>query len=99
MPSVDVILITAENYPAIFKAFEMISHDSGNQAGHINYAINMVWSSVIKEIEHDLAEMLLDADGDFECLCIGEEIERQLIVQNYRITLADKLLQEFFEEQ
>jgi hypothetical protein len=98
MPNTDIILITEKEFPFLFKAFEMISHDNGGQAGHTNYAISMSWKSTIHEIEHDLKELHEDADSDFECLCIGEETEREWVVINRRITLADKLLQEFFEE-
>ena len=94
----DVFLVTANNFPTVFKAFELISHDCGRQAGHVNYAVPRTWWSVIQEIERDLAKILEDADSDFECLCTGDEDERQRIVTDYRITLADKLLQEFFEE-
>lgn len=94
----DVFLVTENNYPSIFKAFELISHDCGRQAGHKNYAVPLSWQGVIQEIESDLFNLLQDADSDFECLCIGDEEDRVRIVQGYRIILVDKLLQEFFEE-
>jgi len=92
----DVFLVTKNNYPAIFKAFELISHDCGRQAGHINYAVPLSWQSVIGEIDRDLANLLQNAKSDFECICIGEESEKDKIIKYYR--LVDKLLQEFFEE-
>ena len=94
----DVFLVTESELPSLFKAFELISNDCGRQAGHINYAIPLSWKSVIVEIERDLKNLLEDADSDFECLCIGEETERDAVVKGHRLTLADKLLQEFFEE-
>jgi hypothetical protein len=94
----DVFLVTVTNYPTIFKAFELISHDSGRQAGHENYAVPKSWLSVINEIERDLTNLLQDADSDFECLCTGDDEDRNRVVHGYRLTLADKLLQQFFEE-
>lgn len=93
----DMMLITAESYPSIFKAFETISHDSGNQAGHVNYAIPLSWEKQLPFIEHNLSQLLLNADGDFECLCIGDEDDRTRIVKDYKLEITDKLLQEFFE--
>ncbi len=98
MSNADKMLITKEEFPAIFAAFEKISHDSGAQAGHTNYVIDMSWKSTIQEIERDLAKLLEEADSDFDILCIGDEEERIDVVRGHRITLADKLLQEFFEE-
>lgn len=98
MPIHDVLLVTKLEYPALFKAFELISHDCGRQAGHENYAIPLTWKSTIRAIEMNLANILMSADSDFECLCIGEEVEQQRIVIDYRIPLVDELLTEFFEE-
>ena len=98
MPVMDVILITEKEFPFVFKAFETIAHDNGAQAGHINYAISMSWKSTIGAIEDDLKALYEDVYSEFETLCIGEEFERQRIVVYRRLTLADKLLQEFFEE-
>ena len=94
----DVFLITIENYPTLFKAFEMISHDAGNGAGHKNYSISLKWKEVIEVVEYNLKVMLESADSDFECLCIGDEDDRNRIVREYKIEVTDKLLQDFFEE-
>jgi hypothetical protein len=98
MPIMDVILITEKEFPFVFKAFEMIAHDNGAQAGHTNFAISMSWKSTIGAIEDDLKALHEEADLDFETLCIGERDLQREVVINRRLTLADKLLQEFFEE-
>ncbi len=99
MPNYDVIIITSESHPAIFKAFETISHDNGNQAGHTNYVVSLKWKDDLDGIEKTLATMLRDADSDFDCLCIGDELERQSIVKSDPgMEVVDNLLQEFFEE-
>lgn len=91
----DVVLITAENYPVIFRAFEMISHDCGRQAGHQNYAVPMEFNNDLGFINYVLSRLKED---EFSVLCIGEQTEAELIVKQYGLTKADKLLQEFFEE-
>lgn len=94
----DVILITKGNFPTIFKAFELVSHDCGRQAGHINYAVPMGWENSLHTIENRLKHLLETADSDFETLCIGEQSEAKDIVSQYKLELADGLLQRFFEE-
>jgi len=94
----DVFLVTQKNYPSVFKAFELISHDCGRQAGHTNYAVPLKWDKTIETIEYDLTRLLVGADSDFECLCTGDMGESAKIVKDYKLEVADQLLQEFFEE-
>lgn len=94
----DVILVTKGNFPTIFKAFELISHDCGRQVGHINYAVPMVWEKSLHTVENCLKHLYDKVYVDFETLCIGEQSEAQDIVSQYKIELADGLLQRFFEE-
>ena len=94
----DVIVITKDSHPAIFAAFELISHDCGRQAGHQNYAIPMECASNLDEIEADLTTLRTEADSDFECLCIGEASESERVVKDYKLEHVDWLLQAFFEE-
>lgn len=100
MPNTDVMLITTDKYPALFRALELVSHDNGNQAGHKNYAISLKWEDKINVIESCLAHLLNTADSDFTTLCIGEESEKNNILRRYLpgVSYADDLLQEFFEE-
>lgn len=101
----DVVLVTKDSHPALFKAFELISHDNGRQAGHVNYAIPMDYYVDPPELGVHLdrlnwqLQMLLDlADVDFEALCIGDEDARQRIVKERGLEDVDLLLQRFFEE-
>lgn len=94
----DVVIITALTHPATFGAFEIISHDCGRQAGHLNYAIPVDCATHLDAIEQQLATLLATADSDFECLCIGEQEESQEVVKNYGLEHADQLLHAFFEE-
>ena len=96
----DVTLITKDSHPALFQAFELISHDCGRQAGHTNYAVPLAEFQPAQLDEFDLQLMRLcrDADSDFDCLCIGDQDESQRIVRDYKLEAADTLLQRFFEE-
>lgn len=94
----DVFLVTATSHQALFKAFELISHDCGRQAGHINYAVPLVYQDKIQSFEDKLAYLWMNADSDFECLCTGDWDERGRIVKDYKLEEVDELLQRFFEE-
>lgn len=94
----DVMLVTKDNYPSIFKAFEIISHDCGRQAGHTNYAVPLTYEKDLPIVEASLKVLIETADSDFEALCIGEELERKAIVEGYQLGITDNLLQKFFEE-
>lgn len=95
---VDVFLVTATTCPATFAAFEIIAHDSGRGAGHQNYAVPLEWLEQIGAIETELQALREASLTDFETVCIGEQTEAQTIVTRQGITLADRLLQRFFEE-
>lgn len=94
----DVLLVTAKSHPALFDAFERISHDQGRQAGHKNYAVPLAWEAKLPGIERALHRLLLTAPRDFETLCIGEQEEAQLIVARRGLQDADELLLRFSEE-
>ena len=98
MSNYDKVLITRENYPTIFEAFELIAHDNGAQAGHQNYVMSLEWERLLKEIEKKLKNLREKADLDFECLCNGDDDERLRIVKDYHLEGPDKFLQDFFEE-
>lgn len=93
---IDMMLVTKENYPTIFEAFEKLAHDTGNQAGHKNYAISLEWEDKLSSIEYELH--LLN-NKDFEDLCIGEESDREKIAcRSLKLSTVDRFLQEVFEE-
>ncbi len=94
----DVILITEQSHPALFAAFELISHDCGRQAGHTNYVVPQSYKVVLPEIEQQLKTLREDADSDFEALCIGDSEDADMIVERYRLNSVNELLQRFFEE-
>ena len=96
----DVTLVTKTSHPAIFAAFELISHDGGRQAGHQNYVVPLAEFTPAQLDDFDLQLMRLsrDADSDFDCLCTGDEEERNRIVKDYNLADVDRLLQRFFEE-
>jgi len=91
----DVILVTAESHPALFKAFELISHDSGNQADHTNYAVPIVWAEDLEFVDRVLG---LLSPEELETLAIGEDEENKVLVKKFNLQKVDKLLQEFFED-
>ncbi len=97
----DVYLITKQLHPGLFAAFELISHDCGRQAGHLNYAVPLEWVERIETvggIDDQLEVLRKGAPDNFTILCIGEERECDDIVQKYRLQDANRLLQAFFEE-
>lgn len=55
--------VTAENYPLVHRAFEMISHDSGGSAGHESYYVP--WIFDCQEVESILSSIarLLPGEG------------------------------------
>ena len=91
----DVYVITASNFPTIFAAFEMISHDGGRQAGHQNYAVPLEYEKNLPVIDHAL-RMLTEVE--LNVLCIGEQSEAAAIVDRYGLRTSDELLQRFSEE-
>lgn len=95
---IDVILVTKDNYPTIFKAFELISHDGGRQAGHINYAVPIVYEKDLSIFEDCLSFLLKKSEQSFEDFCIGEEENRKRIVKEYLMIKTDEFLQRFSEE-
>lgn len=93
-----MILITRATHPALFEAFERISHDCGRQAGHQNYAIPLTYAPRLAGMEESLKRLLTRHPDKFETLCIGEESDRQAIVGQYLLFDTDALLQRVFEE-
>lgn len=91
----DVVVITSDNFPVLFRAFETISHDCGRQAGHKNYAVPMSYEKDLPTINEFLRRL---TNEQLETLCIGEQTEAQKLLTNAGLKMADELLQRFFEE-
>lgn len=91
----DVYVITPSNFPTIFKSFEIISHDCGRQAGHVNYAVPLSYEKDLPIIDNALRML---SEEELTTLCIGEQTEAAVIVDRYGLRMSDELLQRFFEE-
>jgi hypothetical protein len=94
----DVFLVTKFKYSSIFNAFELISHDCGRQAGHLNYAIPLSWEKEAINIDFKLRQLEKDSKEAFETFCIGEKGKAEEIAQLRNMNDANDLLQRFFEE-
>lgn len=91
----DLFLVTKMNYPSVFRACELLSTDIGNQAGHKNYGINLVFEANMPNVEKALSELSTE---DFDTLVIGEEGDKQhLLSKNITLVQADELLQHIYE--
>ncbi len=92
----DCHIITQQSHPGLFGCFEIISHDSGNSAGHINYIVPMTY----------LADDLLDISCALSALspeerltfCIGEISDMAEIAgRSETLDMAYNLLGDFFD--
>lgn len=91
----DMLLINKENYPTIFKAIEILSHDTGNQAGHTNYAVSLKWKDNLEVLEETLSNL---SDESLSIICIGEDGERnELIRKSIYLSMCDDFLQDVFD--
>lgn len=87
------VAITAALYPGLHAAFEIISHDGGASAGHLQYVVPDEWTRGIDDVDDVLAS--LDADT-LQTLCIGEGDDiRDLVEQRPELTQSDVLLTGF----
>lgn len=94
----DVFLVTKDNYPTLFQAFELISHDCGRRAGHTNYAVPLAYQGDVLRYDWQLAKLHADNADDFILFCIGAEENKERLVQAHDLGECDGLLQRFFEE-
>jgi hypothetical protein len=79
------VLVTAEDFPALHKAFEIISHDGGAGCGYPDYAVPEHHRMQLGLIEAALAEL---DDDELDTFCIGEESEQIAIRDRDGGTLA-----------
>ena len=90
--------VTAESHPALFEAFETISHDGGFSAGHACYYVP-AWSAPIslQEVEALLAKV--SEDDKLDHLVLGEHSDIQAFVKaNPEYAPVDALFHAFFED-
>ena len=91
--------VTRENFPHLHRAFELISHDRGSQAGHAWYEVPDTYMSMLllSQVNHALGQV---PEEDFEEFCIGEQLNKMAILARHGsvwLSYADELLTEFFE--
>jgi hypothetical protein len=91
----DVTLVTMNSLPHLFNAFETISHDCGNQAGHYNYAVPGYYAEQeLKTFDETLASL---STIDFNDFCIGEDIRMmQIAARSEALTQTSDFLSKFF---
>ena len=70
------VLVTADGFPALHKAFEIVSHDGGAGCGYPDYAVPDHHRMQLGAIETALSEL---SDDDLETFCIGEQTEQLAI--------------------
>lgn len=87
--------VTSTSHPHIHKAFELISHDRGTQAGHASYEVPPRWTGKLDQFEHSLAQL---TEEDLTTLCIGEQDACMAVTEAADIPETDKFLNEFFNE-
>lgn len=91
--------VTKEKFPNLHKAFELISHDRGSQAGHKWYGVPDIYVSELhlSQINQALGQL---EEENFVEFCIGEQINKMAILARENsawLNDADELLTEFFE--
>lgn len=94
----DMVLVTKVEYPVLFDAFEIISHDCGEGCGHTNYAIPAKYLVQLKEYDTYLSYLSIK---ELETICIGDDREVQVLIEQSprrRLALVHNFLNKFFED-
>ena len=87
--------VTKALHPALYRAIDMVSHDSGGGAGHPYHLVSNAWEPHLADIEQALAALTAD---QFETFCIGDHEEGQALIPKYSaLSIADVLLEEWFD--
>ena len=89
------VTVTAQSHPALFHAFELISHDRGTQAGHASYEVPATWALLVPRTEAELTPLTAE---ELETFAIGEESEAQAVALRQQLVVAPLLLNAFFSE-
>lgn len=89
--------VTADNYPTVHSAFEAISHDMGEGAGHAAYSVAPEFVALLENVERGLRTLSTDALQEF---AIGDLAEHNRMVREFpdALTAASKLLNGFFND-
>ena len=91
-------VVTAESHPALFEAFETISHDGGYSAGHRRYFVP-AWAAKTDLAEVDRLLSLMSEDGKLDHLVLGEHSDIQAFIKaNPEYAPVDALFHAFFED-
>lgn len=87
--------VTEQSHPALFRAFELISHDRGAQAGHISYEVPGHYASFVDFVNMQLRGL---EKSELEDFATGEETEAFAFADAKGILTAHTFLNAFFEE-
>jgi len=83
-------------WPAVHEAFEGVSHDGGDGAGHPVYFVPEAWTDGLDDIESALSALSAGERNDFAIG--GDEAREPLLARDPRLALAHALLDAFFED-
>lgn len=91
-------MVTKDSHPALFEAFEIISHDSGNLAGWACYDTPPCWEPALKVMDKALANL---DDRELQEFCIGESQQQEDVLNQGgdALVMAGAFLTMFFEQE
>lgn len=94
------MIVTKQNYPAVFAAFLEIAHDAdavqSGTAEPTQFDVPGFWKPSIELSQTALARLSAE---DFTTFCIGEEAEQAVIAKKFGIQpIVSSLLNAFFQE-
>jgi hypothetical protein len=90
------IVVTEVSHPRLYKALDMISHDGGGGAGHLNYALDDKWEPQIGRVDDALKSL---SDEELEEFAIGEQTRQdEIAARSPDLTTASKVFNCFFGE-
>lgn len=91
------LVVTEATYPALFDAFETISHDNGWGAGHESYVVPAHWIGYVEDAEKQLSSM--DPEWRQWNFVLGEAGELEtLLRQRPELNPTHELLNDFFDD-
>ena len=90
------VVIHTHSHPTLFQAFEIISHDRGAGAGHLNYGVPKEWVEHLRTADTALATL---TPSELEIFCIGEQTKADVIaMRSKELYCTHKMLNSFFED-
>ena len=87
--------VTAQSHPALFRAFELISHDRGTQAGHTSYEVPVPYDDYVAWVNSQLRQL---SPEELETFAIGEETEALALASAKGFRTSHTFLNAFFNE-